>query len=217
VTPENTNDIVIWSSSDESVATVSSGVVTPVASGDCTITATAGSVSARCSVSVAIESAPLYTLPDVTRSFSGGEDFLETTSENHVKITTVGGFCVGVSNCNTYADGEKKGGTGANPSTTWFTIPAGSTCELYALNGTGIGDVTAYAGGVLRFVKPNGSWDGTLVHADFFLSGTDIIAGTHKKITLDADTDVAAITSTTYSVGTIECDLRLYVDGVRYL
>lgn len=218
VIPENTNDVVVWRSSDESIATVSSGVVTPVASGNCTITATAGNVSAKCSVTVAFESAPLFRMSDVTRKFSTDTDWFETTSENHVKIVTDGSFCCGISNASTYTDGKvAQSGAGANPTTTWFTIPAGSTCEMYALNGTGSGDVTAYEGGVLRVVKPNGGWDGTVVHSDFYLSGADIIAGTHRTITLDADTDVGAIVTKTFSTGTIECDLRLYVNGVRYL
>jgi len=53
VTPENSTDEVVWESSDESVATVENGLITTTGYGDCTITATAGFVSATCSVSVA--------------------------------------------------------------------------------------------------------------------------------------------------------------------
>ena len=53
VLPENTTDTIIWTSSDEDVATVDqNGVVTGVASGTTTITATAGSVSDTCEVTV---------------------------------------------------------------------------------------------------------------------------------------------------------------------
>ncbi|MGN0980443.1 MAG: S-layer homology domain-containing protein [Candidatus Avoscillospira sp.] len=53
VTPENTTDTVVWTSSNNAVATVSdSGVVTAVSKGTALITATAGSFSASCAVTV---------------------------------------------------------------------------------------------------------------------------------------------------------------------
>jgi len=54
VAPENATDkAVVWTSSDEAVATVrTDGLVTAVAAGSATITATAGGVSAECTVTV---------------------------------------------------------------------------------------------------------------------------------------------------------------------
>lgn len=52
VKPSNTTDTVEWKSSDTAVATVVDGLVTPVADGSCVITATAGSVSAICAITV---------------------------------------------------------------------------------------------------------------------------------------------------------------------
>jgi len=52
VTPANSTDAVVWESSDEAIATVADGKVTAVAPGTVTITATAGSVSANCTVTV---------------------------------------------------------------------------------------------------------------------------------------------------------------------
>ncbi len=52
VTPSNTSDFVVWSSSDSSVASVSNGAITAKKPGTATITATAGSVSASCTVTV---------------------------------------------------------------------------------------------------------------------------------------------------------------------
>ena len=54
VTPSNTTYAVIWSSSDNSVATVSSGVVTVKGIGTATITARCGSYSATCSVTAVV-------------------------------------------------------------------------------------------------------------------------------------------------------------------
>lgn len=60
VEPSDSTDTVVWSSSNPAVATVANGVVTPVANGDCVITATAGSVSATCTVNVAFAEEVVY-------------------------------------------------------------------------------------------------------------------------------------------------------------
>ena len=52
VEPTNTSDVVTWSVSPTGVVTVDNGVVTPVTNGNCTITATCGSQSATCNVTV---------------------------------------------------------------------------------------------------------------------------------------------------------------------
>ena len=59
VTPSNATDqTVIWTTSDASVATVSNGVVTAVKAGTATITATAGGYSATCVVTVEAKEEP---------------------------------------------------------------------------------------------------------------------------------------------------------------
>lgn len=51
VTPENTTDTVVWSSSDPTVVSVSGGVLTQTGVGTATITATCGMQTATCEVS----------------------------------------------------------------------------------------------------------------------------------------------------------------------
>lgn len=55
LTPSNTSDSVVWSVSPEGIATVENGVVTPISNGSCVITATCGTQSASCNVSVNID------------------------------------------------------------------------------------------------------------------------------------------------------------------
>lgn len=50
--PSDADDDILWSSSDDSVAIVAEGVVTPVANGTCKIFATVGNISASCDVTV---------------------------------------------------------------------------------------------------------------------------------------------------------------------
>ena len=52
VSPENTTDTLVWSSSAEDIATVENGVVTAVSTGQATITAACGEFKAECAVTV---------------------------------------------------------------------------------------------------------------------------------------------------------------------
>ena len=62
VEPSDSTDAVEWISSDNAVATVADGVVTPIAKGTATITATAGSFSASCVVTVDIKEIITYAI-----------------------------------------------------------------------------------------------------------------------------------------------------------
>ena len=68
VEPSDASEPVVWSSSDNNVATVTSdGVVTPIADGDCNITATSDAASDSCSVNVS------FIRYDVTKNITGGQ------------------------------------------------------------------------------------------------------------------------------------------------
>ena len=54
LTPSDTTDTLTWSVEPAGIASVVNGVVTPIANGDCVITATCGTQTATCSVNVTI-------------------------------------------------------------------------------------------------------------------------------------------------------------------
>ena len=56
VTPTNTTDTIAWSVSPTDICTVKNGIVTPTSNGQCTITATCGTKSATCNVTVSLPS-----------------------------------------------------------------------------------------------------------------------------------------------------------------
>lgn len=69
VTPGNTTDIVLWTTSDNTVARVVDGKVVAMGAGTATVTATSGDRSASCTVTVAgtNEVSLLYALPEETQ------------------------------------------------------------------------------------------------------------------------------------------------------
>lgn len=89
VLPVGCTDPVVWTSSDESVVTVSNGmsemdgIVTPVRSGTATIRATAGSVSAECTVTVDVDDRTLLYNWDFTNSMTDTVSGLTPTLQNN--------------------------------------------------------------------------------------------------------------------------------------
>lgn len=60
LTPENTTDSLVWTTSNNNVATVENGIVTPVWLGTATITATCGNQTATAQVDVALIAHPQW-------------------------------------------------------------------------------------------------------------------------------------------------------------
>lgn len=129
VVPSNSTDTVVWSSSNPAVATVSNGVVTPVSNGDCIITATAGSVSAICTVNVAFtEEVVYYTITN---------NLTNCTSDNAAASVVEGGsYTANI----TAADG--------------YTLDGAAVSVV--VNGEDVTDI-AYSGGVVTIQSVTGN------------------------------------------------------------
>ena len=81
IQPNNCTDIVEWSVSPEGIVTANNGLVIAVKNGEAVVTATCGTKSATCNVTVSGITTPpsstLYTLPQET-TFNGTSDFIDT-------------------------------------------------------------------------------------------------------------------------------------------
>lgn len=82
VLPLDTTDEVTWSTSNASAATVSDGVVTAAGIGTATITATCGSQTATCAITVTNELTLTYTLGESLTKGSGSRDYAEINPVN---------------------------------------------------------------------------------------------------------------------------------------
>lgn len=102
VEPSDTTDKVVWTSNAESVATVANGVVKPLSNGSATITATCGSVSATCSVTVDMAGEEQVTLTSISATYTGGDVAVGTALTDLTGITVIG----------TYSDGSTSEITG---------------------------------------------------------------------------------------------------------
>lgn len=83
LTPTNTTDSVVWSVSPTGICTVNNGVVTPVTNGSCVITATCGTQSASCNVSVSL---PITTVTGLSLDKKSINLTITETDESDVNL-----------------------------------------------------------------------------------------------------------------------------------
>ncbi|MCD8358758.1 MAG: Ig-like domain-containing protein [Oscillospiraceae bacterium] len=151
VEPEDATDpTVTWTSSDESVATVTGGVVTAVAAGTATITAAAGDCSATCAVTVTAAQTGDNTESNVAMEVSATELTVGDTVSVTVSVkegTTVSSIGLGIFfdtellECTSIAGGiegypDEFGLSKTSGLNTWVPATAYSTLEDAASEGT---------------------------------------------------------------------------------
>ena len=93
VIPIDCTDAVTWETSNANIATVSDGVVTVKSNGSCIITAKCGEQSATCDVTVSgfvTDHAGLYPFKTGTKTYSKTGVTVSISNGNHVKVTCPG-------------------------------------------------------------------------------------------------------------------------------
>ena len=148
VEPSDTTDKIVWTSNAESVAKVTNGVVKPLSNGSATITATCGSVSATCSVTVDIAEEEQVTLTSISATYTGGDVAIGTALTDLTGITVTATYSDGsTSNVTGYtlsgtiAEGENTITVSYGGKTTTFTVigtasvSAGETIVYNVFNG----------------------------------------------------------------------------------
>ena len=118
---------VTWTSSDEAVASVANGVVTAVAAGTATITATVGELTATCAITVSGAAATTTTIGLTAENVLGYSGTNIAYPSDSTPVTaTVSGMGVAAVGCAAYGDGiqmrTKNGITSAVYNTTEVDI-----------------------------------------------------------------------------------------------
>lgn len=160
VVPEGTTDKLVWSSADESVATVdANGLVTAVGPGRTVISATAGSVSAVCSVTVrggSVDVGPTYEI-ELDEGIAGGEiktSLTNASAGSTIRVTATPD--AGYELAYITVDGERIPGTS-------FTMPAHDvTVSAVFTRGECFADVApgSWYYDAVEFVRARGLMDG---------------------------------------------------------
>ena len=117
VTPENCTQPVVWSVDPTGIVTVNNGLVTAVSNGEATVTATCGSYSDTCAVTVSgIEEQPGDEPTILTKTLTQGKGFNTKTGE----VTITGNSAYGI--CEEYIPVIKGNTYTINGCGTWVTI-----------------------------------------------------------------------------------------------
>lgn len=189
--PADCEDVVYWTSSDDSVATVVDGLVSPISNGSCTITASVGSITAVCDVAVSgiktrytiakaltdcttsnntvtVEDGDEYSAVITTNAGVAPSSISVTMGETDITSSVVNGSIISIPSV-----------TG-NVMITATMLPAGFTRFDYIKN-TQTGDSVVIDTGLgPEYAGPDYGHEMTLKFTNTFATGTSALAGIRK-------------------------------------
>lgn len=217
---------VTWASSDTSVATVdSTGLVTSVALGSCTITATAGRVSATCAVSV-VEA----TLVSIDAVYTQSGTVYDTAALDDLKTDLVvtaswsSGTTSEVASSNYSLSGTLTVGTSTvtvtyGECTDTFTVNVTAAPTLSSISAVYTQSGTVYDTDTLDSLKPDlvvtahYSDQTTETVTSYTLSGTLTEGTSTVTVSYSGKTTTFAVTVTHYEQ---KSDMNGWTDGIPY-
>lgn len=209
VTPIDTTESISWASDNTNVAIVNNGVVRAIYNGTANITATCGNYSATCSVSVEgmTEPAPLYPFENGEKTLAYGNAQITVSNGNHVYITASSGGNWNISDINqNIAIDNRDSNVGYKPVK--FSLKANDKIRTVVTFNT---DTTEFSGQLtVYYVTANGIVLTNIV-PDTYVTSVD------RTSTVIANTDIGAIGLWASGAHTMEFDIKIYVNDVRYV
>ena len=209
VTPIDTTEAVVWTSDNTSVAVVNNGVVRAIYNGTATITATCGNQSATCTVTVSnmTEVAALYPFENGEKTLSSGNAQIRVSNGNHVYIkgTSTGNWNISEVSQNINLDDRN---SSLGYKTTKFSLKANDKVRTVITFNT---DTTNFSGQLSVYYVPSGEFTFTNMVSDTYVTSVD------QTTVATSNVDVGAIGLWASTEHTMEFDIKIYVNNVRYV
>jgi hypothetical protein len=209
VTPIDTTEAVVWTSDNTSVAVVNNGVVRAIYNGTATITATCGNQSATCTVTVSgmTEVAALYPFENGEKTLSSGNAQIRVCNGNHVYIkgTSTGNWNISEVSQNINLDDRN---SSLGYKTTKFSLKANDKVRTVITFNT---DTTNFSGQLSVYYVPSGEFTFTNMVSDTYVTSVD------QTTVVTSNVDVGAIGLWASTEHTMEFDIKIYVNNVRYV
>lgn len=209
LTPTDTTEAVVWTSDNTDVAMVIDGVVRAIYNGTATITATCGSYSATCTVTVSdmTEPAPLYEFVNGEKVLSSGNAQITVSNGNHIYITATSDGNWNISDLTQNINVVKREDNLCYKPAK-FSLNANDNVRTVV---TFNNDTTNFSGQLsIYYVVANASQYVNIV--------SDTSVGSIDETTIVGSTaDVGAIGLWVSRAHTMEFDIKIYVNDVRYI
>lgn len=193
---------VTWSSNNTSVVTVSNGVVTAIAEGTATITATSGGKTAACVVQVQAFQVDSVTLNKSSITSSG--DTVGTTEQLTATTSPAGGSIVWSSSDTAVATVDNTG---------LVTFVGNGTCTITATSGTVSASCSVTVSGIKQVFSVSKSLSNVTIDSPN-TNIESVVEGTHLVLEFTASSSHVIENTSTVTMGGVAQTLNIAQDGL---